>query len=92
MYNRLFQTPEEWGHQETSQEATFFGYAEDLGLDMDRFEADYNDPATLARVEQSQADGRALGVTGTPTFFLDGQRLEPTSVADLEASLDAAID
>ena len=59
---------------------------------MDRFEAAYDDPATLARIEQSQQDGEALGVTGTPTFFLDGERLEPTSVTDLEELLDAALD
>lgn len=92
MYQRLFDTAEQWGHQEASQESTFFGYADDLGLDMERFEIAYNDPATLARIEQSQQDGQALGVQGTPTFFLDGQRLEPTSVADLEAALDAALD
>jgi protein-disulfide isomerase len=91
MYNRLFESAEEWGHQDTSQEATFFGYADDLGLDMDRFEDDYNDPATLARIEQSQADGRALGVSGTLTFFLNGERLEPTSITDLKASFDAAL-
>lgn len=91
MYQRLFETAEQWGHRDTSQEGTFFGYAEDLGLDMERFENDYNDPATLARIEQSQQDGQALGVSGTPTFFLNGQRLEPTSVADLEARLDAAL-
>lgn len=92
MYHRLFETAEQWGHQDSSQEATFFGYADDLGLDMDRFEADYNDPATLARIEQSQQDGHALGVSGTPTFFLNGERLEPTSIADLEAAFDAVLD
>jgi protein-disulfide isomerase len=92
MYQRLFETAEQWGHQEASQEDTFFGYAEDLGLDMERFEAAYNDPATLARIEQSQQDGQSLGVQGTPAFFLDGQLLEPTSFADLEAAFDAALE
>lgn len=92
MYLRLFETPEEWGHQESSQEQTFFGYAEALGLDMERFVADYNDPAILSRIEQSYEDGRALGVRGTPTFFLNGERLEPTTLSDLEAAFDAALE
>lgn len=92
MYRRLFETQAEWGHQEASQEEKFLGYAEDLGLDMERFRAAYDDPATRARIEQSEKDGRELGVTGTPTFFLDGERLEPNSVDDLEASLEAALD
>jgi len=92
MYSRLFETPEQWGHQQTPQRDTFFGYAEDLGLDMDRFERAYNDPATLSRIEQSKQDGQRLGVTGTPTFFLDGERLDPTSVTDLENSINAALE
>lgn len=91
MYQRLFETDAEWGHRETSQRETFFGYAEDLGLDMERFTADFEDPATLERVEQSRQDGQALGVTGTPTFFLDGELLRPQSVADLEEAFDAAL-
>lgn len=91
MYQRLFETAEEWGHQETSQREVFFGYADALGLDMDRFAAAYDDPATLARIEQSYQDGQAFGVSGTPTFFLDGERLNPQSVADLEEAIDAAL-
>ena len=91
MYQRLFETDHEWGHQPTSQQETFFGYAEDLGLDMDQFRDDFHDPATLARIEQSQQDAQAVGVTGTPTFFLDGERLDPVSVSDLQASVEAAL-
>lgn len=92
MYKKLFETQSEWGHQESSQQEVFFGYAEGLGLDMARFRAAYNDPAIMARIEQGKKDARALDVTGTPTFFLDGERLEPTSIPDLEASFDAAVD
>lgn len=92
MYQRLFETVEdEWGHQDSSQRDTFFSYAEDLGLDMDRFAAAYDDPATLERIEQSQQDGQIVGVSGTPTFFLDGELLQPQSVADLEDAFDAAL-
>lgn len=92
MYKTLFDNAEEWSHQETSQREAFFGYAEELGLDMERFEQVYDDPATLARIEQSAADAEALGVTSTPTFFVDGERLEPTRVEDLTDPLDAALE
>lgn len=91
MYKRLFETSGQWGHQETSQRETFFGYAEDLGLDMERFRDAYDDPATLARIEQSMQDGQAVGVSGTPTFFLDGEMIELTNVTDLENSLNAVL-
>ena len=59
---------------------------------MERFEQVYDDPATLERIEQSAADAEALGVTSTPTFFVDGERLEPTRVEDLTDPLDAALE
>lgn len=92
MYKTLFDNATEWSHQETSQREAFFGYAEELGLDMERFEAAYDDPETLAHIEQSAADAEALGVTSTPTFFVDGERLEPTRVEDLTDPLDAALE
>ncbi len=91
MYQRLFGTVDQWGHQSTSQAEIFAGYAGELGLDMDRFRAVVNDPATLSRIEQSTQDAQAFGVTGTPTLFLDGQRVEPTSVAELVSSIEAAL-
>lgn len=92
MYKALFDNADQWSHQETSQREAFFGYAEKLGLDMERFEQVYDDPATLERIEQSAADAEALGVTSTPTFFVDGERLEPTRVEDLTDPLDAALE
>ncbi|MFE7198611.1 DsbA family protein, partial [Microbacterium oxydans] len=52
----------------------------------------YDDPATTQRIEQSAADAEALGVTGTPTFFVDGKPLEPTRVEDLTNPLDTALE
>lgn len=91
MYGRLFETQAQWGEKDNSQEDVFFGYAEDLGLDMDRFRQDYDDPATIERVRRDKADGEVLGVTGTPTFFVDGQKLEIRSFDDLVKALDDAL-
>ena len=43
-----------------------------------------------AIASRSQQQGDELQITGTPTFFLNGQRLEPTSWAGLEPVLQAA--
>lgn len=91
MYDLLFETQPEWGEQQTPEVDYFFGLAERLELDMDEFRAVYEDPATEAKVERDQADGEALGVTGTPTFFLDGEQLELTTVDDLLAAIDEAV-
>lgn len=91
MYHRLFETQPEWGEARISQEHVFFGFAEDMGLDMERFRTVYNDPATIARVQQNEADGRALGVTGTPTFFLEGEVLQVSTIEELIQRIESAI-
>ncbi|MEJ0028039.1 MAG: Na+/H+ antiporter NhaA [Rhizomicrobium sp.] len=50
--------------------------ARDIGLDMAQFERDLEDEALAARVEEDLEEGRRNGVTGTPSFFIDGQRYD----------------
>lgn len=86
MYQRMYETQEQWGESAEDQSAVFRGFAEDLGLDLAAFDATVADPATTERVKLDVADGEALGVGGTPTFYLDGEVLNPES---LEAFRDA---
>jgi protein-disulfide isomerase len=88
MYSTMFETQPQWGEQRTPADATFRQFAVDLGLDMAAFDAAYHDPATVERIRLDQADGRALGVTGTPTLFVNGERLSPQSYQDLTSALD----
>ncbi|MEV1005444.1 thioredoxin domain-containing protein [Nonomuraea sp. NPDC050202] len=91
MYQRMYETQTQWGEKQVPADDVFRGFARDLGLDMAAWEKAYNDPATLERINKDVADGQALGVTGTPTFFLDGERLQPQSEADFKAAIDAAL-
>ena len=91
MYTRMYQTQSEWGEQQDSKAPLFRQFAQDLGLDMAAYDAAVADPAVQQRVEQDRQDGMALGVQGTPTFFLDGELLQPTSEGDFRAQIDAAV-
>jgi len=91
MYQKMFDTQQGWGEQEVPLDDLFRSYAAELGLDMELFDAAYDDPATLARIQRDVADGKSLGVSSTPTFFLDGERLEPQSFDDLVTAFDVAI-
>ncbi|WP_404352338.1 DsbA family protein [Phycicoccus jejuensis] len=91
MYSRMYETQAEWGEQESSQAPLFRTFAEDLGLDLSRFDSDVSSADVKARVEKDRQDGLALGVQGTPTFFLDGQMIQPNSEEGLRQLLDAAI-
>ena len=50
--------------------------AASLGLDMQRFMRDLEDPGLRQRIEEDLADGRRNGVTATPTLFVDGLRYD----------------
>lgn len=91
MYDMLFATQAEWGEKDSSQESVFFGFAEELDLDMTQFRADYDDPAIEEKIERDQADGKALGVSGTPSFFLDGVKLEVQSFDEIIEKIEQAI-
>ncbi|MDO4240723.1 thioredoxin domain-containing protein [Micrococcus sp.] len=90
MYQRMFDTQEQWSHTAEDRSLVFRGYAEDLGLDLAAYDAAVADPATQARIEADVADGIALGVQGTPTFFLDGKILTLNTLEQFRAELDAA--
>ena len=49
-------------------------YAEELGLDLDRFRDDLKRHAHDTRIAQDVESADLSGVSGTPTFFINGQR------------------
>ncbi len=71
------------------------GIAEQVGLDLAEFRDCYENNTHLDQVQQDYADGRAAGVTGTPSFLINGQLLvgaQPftTFQQQIEAALQAA--
>lgn len=66
-------------------------YAEELGLDLERFATDLEQARQVERVEQDVASAEASGVTGTPTFFVGGRRVTgPADAERLGALLEAS--
>ncbi|MFH5210119.1 DsbA family protein [Antrihabitans sp. NCIMB 15449] len=91
MYKKMYETQSEWAEQRTPKDELFRGYASELGLEMTAFDSAYTDSATLDRIRIDVADGEALGVKGTPTFFVNGTQIKPRSYDDLTNALDAAL-
>ncbi|WP_371774197.1 DsbA family protein [Streptomyces sp. NBC_01438] len=50
--------------------------AEELGLDAEEFDTALIDGRHLLIVDADQAEGKAIGVTGTPTYVIGGERLD----------------
>ncbi len=51
------------------------GFARELGLDMERFESDLGSEEISAVVQEDFEAGQSAGISGTPTFEVNGQRL-----------------
>lgn len=88
MYRMMYETQAQWGERRTPADDVFRGFAAELRLDMAAFDATYADPATAERIQVDVDDGMALGVQGTPTFFVDGEQVSPRSVDDLRTAIE----
>jgi NhaA family Na+:H+ antiporter len=81
MHSALFR------HQGELDEANLIGYAEELGLDMERFQTDLAGGLHSERVQRDFYSGVRSGVNGTPTFFINDVRYD--GAWDLESLLEA---
>jgi Na+/H+ antiporter NhaA len=78
-------------HQDELQPRDLLAYAEQLGLDLDRFRDDLRGHAGTSRVEEDVDSADRSGVTGTPTFFINERRHDGAyDVETLSAAVRAA--
>ena len=91
MSAKLFESQSQWAGSQQSQAPLFRTYAGQLGLDLAQFDAVVADQDTEERVLADIADGNALGVNGTPTFFLNGEKLTLSTKADFRQKLADAV-
>ena len=71
---------------------TFFKWAEEMKLDMAKFKASFNDPATAAMVKADMEEGRKAGLRGTPSVYINGRKFQPQrgySVSAFKSVIDA---
>jgi Na+/H+ antiporter NhaA len=61
-------------HQDRLGVSDVVGYAEELGLDVERFADELRAHAGAARVAEDVDSADLSGVSGTPTFFINGRR------------------
>lgn len=91
MYHRLFSSQAQWGEAQESRADLFRGFAEEMGLDMAAYDEAVADPATAERVQFDFAEGEALGVSSTPSFFIDGEPVTLEAWTDLGDRIDSAV-
>lgn len=82
MHDIIYDKQDEWSESLTAR-SNFSTYATTLGLDTKKFLADIDSKAIEEKILAEYKEGVKLGVQGTPTFFLNGKKLE--NVGTLEA-------
>lgn len=69
MYQLLFD------NQKALTQENFDKFAQQIGLNMDKFHADMESEAVKKRVQDDLKQGESVGVRGTPHFFINGTRM-----------------
>jgi diadenylate cyclase len=84
MHDLLYENQDELGDEDLAR------YAAELGLDLQRFEADMANDDHAWHIEEDRLDGERAGVRGTPALFIDGVRY--AGPMDLDGLLAAVED
>ncbi len=92
MQNLLFVNQQAWTAAPAYKQM-WKGYAEKIGIDVTKWEADMVGMAARARVDADLARGKALGVGSTPTLYVNGMSLpfSEMAVTKLKAIIDAEL-
>lgn len=91
MYDALYQTQKQW-ESSSDPQSVFEGFAKQIGLDVAKFKVDYASTAVNDAINADMAAGNKLGITGTPTFYINGKQVQVSqSVDDFSKQIDAAI-
>jgi protein-disulfide isomerase len=65
--------------------------AQQLNLDMEKFEKDRKDPRIRAMINKDLAEGNRAGVRGTPTIFVNGRLLRNRSMGGFQEGIEKAL-
>lgn len=80
-----------FAHQDALRPSELIGYAEQLGLDSERFRDEIRKHTHAPRIADDVDDADASGVSGTPTLFINGRRHHGAfDLPSLEAAVRAA--
>jgi len=80
----------EWGESRDDKTPMLFEYAKSMGMDMKKFKEDFDSEAAKERVRKDESDGKAVGVSGTPSFYINGSPLLDLGEEPLRSAIVSA--
>lgn len=86
MSDLLFNNQQTWSTSNNPKDF-FLSYAKELELDVDRFKKDSDSTEVKNRVSEDLREAEQMGVSSTPTFFLNGQKVDVNSYDEFKKVL-----
>ncbi len=91
MHDKLYETQNDWSSLSASDRTNFFdSLAKGMGLDIKKFDADMSASNVTSKINYDIALGNKSSVSGTPTFFLNGKKLD-TKAYGTQATFEETI-
>ncbi len=91
MYDLLFGNQQEWSTAADPSKSIFPSYAGKIGLDIEKFRSDLADSTIDSAINADRESGNSLNIEGTPTFFLNGEKIaNPKSAEEFKSLVEAA--
>lgn len=92
MHDILYEQQQTW-QSSTSAPAIFETFAGQIGLNLAKYKTDFASANVNETINADYAEGTRLGVTSTPTFFLQGKKItdNPRTIEDFSKLIDQAI-
>lgn len=93
MHDRLYRNQKEWSELDDPK-PVFLSYARQLNLNIDQFTNDLSSNLIDQKISADMQRGASLGVTGTPTVFLDSNllRYEATNLDGLRRGINLLLE
>lgn len=91
MHDKLFEGQKEWSNAKDAKKI-FISYAQDIGLNVEKFKKDIEDKPIDKKIDADQQSGTIAGVNSTPSFFINGAKIDnPESLDAFKALINAEL-
>jgi protein-disulfide isomerase len=91
MHDRIFAGQNEWSTYATSNpKGVFKGYAQQLGLDVAKWEGCVDAKRYLSKIDANRAEGDRRQIRGTPTIYVNDREASAHGYDQIKALVDSA--
>lgn len=90
MHDLLYEKQDEWSSGNLKEKLV--SYAQELGLNIEQFNKDFDSDETSQSIKKDEADGYTLRINSTPTFYVNGKKASVNNgYEDLKKAIDGAM-